>query len=61
MKCENCKKKIHALLHHVCDCKLKLGTKCKYNHMCTYDYKAKNKKELEKKLIKVQAVKINKI
>ena len=61
MKCENCDKKIHALLHHVCHCKLKLCTKCKCNHNCTYDYKAKNKKELEKKLVKVEAKKIKKI
>lgn len=60
MKCLLCLKKKIVLVD--CRCKLKqICMSCISNHNCNFDYKINSSNELEKKLPKIIAIKIDKI
>ena len=58
MKCEHCKKK--KLFQLDCKCEKKFCMECLpfYVHNCSFDYKKKNKEQLEKINIVVSASKV---
>jgi hypothetical protein len=48
--CTACKKKL-GLLGHSCKCEKSFCTAHLHDHICTYDYKANGKRELEAQLL----------
>lgn len=61
-KCFNCNKKLK-ILSFSCYCQNTFCQKCKMpeEHQCTFDFKTKGKKQLEKVMPKIETDKIIKI
>lgn len=60
-KCSHCSKKIKGIVIHTCECEKKvLCIKCRLpeNHNCDYNFQEKQKKRLEKSLVKVEFEKV---
>ena len=61
-RCSNCNKKT-GIMEHTCKCEEKFCIKCRHpeSHKCAYDFKTSGRINLEKRLTKIEPVKIIKI